>query len=54
MYDPVTNDIKDDQVDHILKAVIYTVKSLYCEPKMRTLNEDFLASINLINYNYKY
>ena len=54
VYDPVTNDIKDDQVDHILKAVIYTVKSLYCEPKMRTLNEDFLASINLINYNYKY
>lgn len=54
VYDPVTNDIKADQVDHILKAVVYTVKSLYIEPRMRTLNTEFLSSLNFINYNYKY
>ena len=54
VYDPVTNDIKDDQVDHILKAVIYAVKSMYVEPRMRTLNTDFMATLKFVNYNYNY
>lgn len=54
VYDPVTNDIKDDQVDHILKAVIYAVKSMYVEPRMRTLNTEFMAALKFVNYNYNY
>jgi len=54
VYDPVTNDIKDDQVDHILKAVIYAVKSMYVEPRMRTLNTEFMAALKFVNFNYNY
>ncbi|MDR3318444.1 MAG: phage terminase large subunit [Clostridiales bacterium] len=46
-FDPVTNDVKSNQVDHMLKAIIYGVKSLYADPRLHTVNLDFLKQIDI-------
>jgi len=53
-YCPETNDIKKGQIEHLLKAVIYGVKSIYSDPRVRSLNNDFLKKIGLYSNNFNY